>query len=97
MVNFLFFLSQGPVYAVLDYGTFVCTTCSGIQFFLLHVNAVTFFSREFNHRVKSVSMATFKAEEIEKLKRIGNAVRLIILLTVTRPECKKNMAFHLEP
>lgn len=38
---------------------------------LLLLNAC---SREFNHRVKSVSMATFKPEEIEKLKRIGNAV-----------------------
>ena len=43
----------GPVYVVTDFGTFVCQTCSGIH-------------REFGHRVKSISMATFKPEEIEK-------------------------------
>ena len=31
-----------------------------------------FTSREFGHRIKMISMATFKPEEIEKLKRIGN-------------------------
>ncbi|EDR21589.1 stromal membrane-associated protein, putative [Entamoeba dispar SAW760] len=49
----------GPVYVVTDFGTFVCQTCSGIH-------------REFGHRVKSISMATFKPEEITKVKTIGN-------------------------
>ncbi|EAL48087.2 Arf GTPase activating, putative [Entamoeba histolytica HM-1:IMSS-B] len=49
----------GPVYVVIDFGTFVCQTCSGIH-------------REFGHRVKSISMATFKPEEIAKVKTIGN-------------------------
>ena len=31
-------------------------------------------SREFNHRVKSVSMATFKPEEIDALQKGGNQV-----------------------
>jgi len=51
--------AKGTNAAVIDFGTFVCQTCSGIH-------------REFGHRVKSISMATFKPEEIEKLKRIGN-------------------------
>ena len=38
-----------------------------------HVLTCSFFtSREFGHRIKMISMATFKPEEIEKLKRIGN-------------------------
>lgn len=31
-------------------------------------------SREFNHRVKSISMATFKPEEVKALQAGGNAV-----------------------
>ncbi|ELP92033.1 stromal membrane-associated protein, putative [Entamoeba invadens IP1] len=49
----------GPVYVVINFGTFVCQTCSGIH-------------REFGHRVKSISMATFTPEEIAKVKRVGN-------------------------
>lgn len=33
---------------------------------------LTVISRDFNHRVKSISMASFKPEEIEKLKKGGN-------------------------
>eukprot|EP00013_Stygamoeba_regulata_P026210 CAMPEP_0177657998 /NCGR_PEP_ID=MMETSP0447-20121125/16551_1 /TAXON_ID=0 /ORGANISM="Stygamoeba regulata, Strain BSH-02190019" /LENGTH=301 /DNA_ID=CAMNT_0019162525 /DNA_START=76 /DNA_END=978 /DNA_ORIENTATION=+ len=51
----------GPFYVCLDFGTFICTQCSGLH-------------REFNHRVKSTSMATFKPDELEKLKRNGNAI-----------------------
>ena len=68
---------------MIDFGTFVCQTCSGIQFVhqitainththvaSAHLHCCT--SREFGHRIKMISMATFKPEEIEKLKRIGN-------------------------
>ncbi|KAL7718966.1 Stromal membrane-associated protein [Entamoeba marina] len=51
--------AMGPVYVVLDFGTFVCQTCSGIH-------------REFSHRVKSISMASFKPEEMKKIKEMGN-------------------------
>ncbi|KAF2070424.1 hypothetical protein CYY_008252 [Polysphondylium violaceum] len=51
----------GSVYVVLDLATFVCQSCSGI-----HSN--------FGRRVKSVSMGTFKPEEIAKLKTGGNKV-----------------------
>jgi len=51
--------AKGPVYVNTTHYTFICTACSGIH-------------REFNHRVKSISMATFKAEEIKSLQDLGN-------------------------
>ncbi|XP_054794170.1 UBA domain-containing protein 3-like [Prosopis cineraria] len=51
--------SLGPQYVCTTFWTFVCTNCSGIQ-------------REFNHRVKSVSMAKFTAEEVTALQAGGN-------------------------
>ncbi|KYQ88155.1 Arf GTPase activating protein [Tieghemostelium lacteum] len=52
---------KGSVYAVLDLATFVCQSCSGI-----HSNL--------GRRVKSISMGTFKPEEVQKLKSGGNKV-----------------------
>lgn len=37
------------------------------------------FSREFNHRVKSVSMSKFTAEEVTALQAGGNEVCMIML------------------
>lgn len=51
--------SLGPQYVCTNFWTFVCMTCSGIH-------------REFTHRVKSVSMAKFTAQEVEALQRGGN-------------------------
>jgi len=48
-------------YCVLDFGTWVCATCSGIH-------------REFCHKVKSPTMGTFKPEQIELLRKGGNQV-----------------------
>jgi hypothetical protein len=45
---------------------------SSIHLQLLLADAKIFRSREFNHRVKSISMATFKPEEVEKIKAGGN-------------------------
>jgi hypothetical protein len=53
--------AKGPVYANTTFNTFVCTACSGIH-------------REFNHRVKSISMASFKPDEMKGLLDGGNAV-----------------------
>lgn len=53
--------SRGNQYVVLNYMTFVCTTCSGIH-------------REMQHRTKSVGMSTFSIEEIKALDAGGNAV-----------------------
>ncbi|KAK8336131.1 hypothetical protein V6Z11_A09G101400 [Gossypium hirsutum] len=50
---------QGPQYVCTNFSTFVCATCSGIH-------------REFSHRVKSVSMATFTAEDVAGLREGGN-------------------------
>lgn len=45
----------------MDFNTFVCTACSGIH-------------REFSHRIKSISLATFTDEEVEGVKKGGNNV-----------------------
>jgi len=50
---------KGPFYACTTFGTFVCPTCSGIH-------------REFGHRVKSISLATFTSEEVKFLQEMGN-------------------------
>ncbi|PRP87985.1 hypothetical protein PROFUN_02722 [Planoprotostelium fungivorum] len=52
-------MGQYPQYVVLDYGTWVCAACSGIH-------------REFNHKIKSPSMSTFKDDEVQKLTFQGN-------------------------
>ncbi|KAL5052585.1 hypothetical protein RYX36_033267 [Vicia faba] len=51
--------SLGPQYVCTNFWTFVCTSCSGIH-------------REFTHRVKSVSMAKFTAQEVGALQEGGN-------------------------
>ncbi|XP_059658047.1 probable ADP-ribosylation factor GTPase-activating protein AGD14 isoform X2 [Cornus florida] len=51
--------SLGPQYVCTTFWTFVCTKCSGVH-------------REFMHRVKSVSMAKFNAEELNALQAGGN-------------------------
>ncbi|PRP89695.1 ArfGAP with FG repeats 2-like [Planoprotostelium fungivorum] len=51
--------TKGPVYVSTNFNTFICTNCSGIH-------------RENNFRVKSVSMATFKPEEVKALQQGGN-------------------------
>jgi hypothetical protein len=52
---------KGTVYVCSNFNTFICTACSGLH-------------RELNHRVKSISMTTFKPEEIKNLQQGGNAV-----------------------
>ncbi|CAJ2676188.1 unnamed protein product [Trifolium pratense] len=51
--------SMGPQYVCTNFWTFVCTNCSGIH-------------REFTHRVKSISMAKFSAQEVSALQEGGN-------------------------
>jgi hypothetical protein len=65
--------AKGPVYANVTHYTFICTACSGIH-------------REFNHRVKSVSMASFKPEEVKGLQEGGNEVHKGIWLARWNPE-----------
>lgn len=52
---------RGPTYINMTIGAFVCTGCSGI---LRGLNPP--------HRVKSISMATFGADEIDFLRQRGN-------------------------
>ncbi|WOG87828.1 hypothetical protein DCAR_0207060 [Daucus carota subsp. sativus] len=63
----------GPQYVCTTFLTFVCTTCSGVH-------------REFNHRVKSVSMAKFKSEEVTALQAAGNERARQIYLKTWDPE-----------
>ncbi|KAG6643866.1 probable ADP-ribosylation factor GTPase-activating protein AGD14 isoform X1 [Carya illinoinensis] len=51
--------SLGPQYVCTTFLTFICTNCSGVH-------------REFTHRVKSVSIAKFSAEEVSALQAGGN-------------------------
>ncbi|KAG6544605.1 hypothetical protein Mapa_014027 [Marchantia paleacea] len=51
--------SLGPQYVCTTFSIFVCTNCSGLH-------------REFTHRIKSVSMAKFTAEEVKSLQAGGN-------------------------
>ena len=50
---------RGNQYVVLEFNTFVCTTCSGVH-------------RELQHKIKSVGMSTFSVEEIKKVDAGGN-------------------------
>ena len=54
-------LSARNQYVVLNFNTFVCTTCSGIH-------------REMQHKIKSVGMSTFSIDEIKAVAAGGNAV-----------------------
>jgi len=51
----------------MDFGVFVCSTCSGIH-------------RELTHKVKGLAMCNFSEKEIEVLTKNGNEVRLFIMI-----------------
>ena len=46
-------------YICIDYSSFICTECSGIH-------------RKFNHRVKSIAVATFTEKEVGNIRAGGN-------------------------
>ena len=50
---------RAPQYACTTFGTFVCTTCSGVH-------------REFQFRVKSISNSHFTPEEVKTMQDAGN-------------------------
>ncbi|OII76680.1 hypothetical protein cand_028010 [Cryptosporidium andersoni] len=50
---------MGPNYICMDFGTFICTICSGIH-------------REFTHKVKGISVSKWSIEEIEFIENHGN-------------------------
>jgi len=45
----------------IDFASYMCQECAGIH-------------RKFNHRIKSISIATFTHEDVEKLKKGGNQI-----------------------
>eukprot|EP01084_Bolivina_argentea_P180610 312046_1 len=47
-------------YVCTNFATFICTECSGIH-------------RKFNHRVKSIAVATFTEPEVQKIREGGNS------------------------
>jgi len=47
-------------YICIDYSSFICTECSGIH-------------RKFNHRVKSIAVATFTEKEVTNIRAGGNS------------------------
>ena len=48
----------------MDFGIFVCSTCSGIH-------------RELTHKVKGIGMSNFNDKEIEFLEKNGNEVSIL--------------------
>ena len=69
---------KGPIYAVTTFGTFVCQNCSGIH-------------REFGHRVKSRSLASFTPQEMQLLENMGNGVSIFLLLFLKKPFRQKSI------
>jgi len=51
------------MYAVMNFGVFVCSACAGIH-------------RELNHKVKGLAMCTFKDDELKNLSTHGNSVSI---------------------
>lgn len=51
---------KGVNYVVLEFGVFVCNSCSGIH-------------RELTHKVKGMGMCNFTDKDVETLKKWGNA------------------------
>lgn len=62
----------GTTYIVQDFGIFVCSGCAGIH-------------REFNHRVKGLSMSNFTLAELEVIRTQGNEVCLKLWMSRYNP------------
>jgi hypothetical protein len=76
-----YFLSIFPFYVVLKFVlnvlNFSLPEDTRIWLILLFM-----YSREFTHRVKSVSMAKFTKQEVESLQQGGNQVKNLLLLMI---------------
>merc|ERR1712129_365167 len=51
--------TRSTPYVCTNFSTFICVACSGIH-------------RKFNHRVKSIAVATFNEKEVENIRAGGN-------------------------
>jgi len=60
----------------MDYGVFICSSCSSIH-------------RELTHKVKGVSMCNFSDKEIEFLTKNGNEVIIPYLLLILIESTKR--------
>eukprot|EP01012_Entosiphon_sulcatum_P056311 TRINITY_DN798_c0_g1_i1.p1 TRINITY_DN798_c0_g1~~TRINITY_DN798_c0_g1_i1.p1 ORF type:complete len:497 (+),score=71.80 TRINITY_DN798_c0_g1_i1:117-1607(+) len=65
--------TKSPQYVVLNFNTFVCTTCSALH-------------RNLQHRVKGISMSQFTEEEVKALKDGGNMKAARIWRANWRPQ-----------
>eukprot|EP01122_Echinamoeba_exundans_P012770 TRINITY_DN5427_c0_g1_i1.p1 TRINITY_DN5427_c0_g1~~TRINITY_DN5427_c0_g1_i1.p1 ORF type:complete len:503 (+),score=123.26 TRINITY_DN5427_c0_g1_i1:40-1548(+) len=61
-----------PQYVCTNFGTFVCSSCSGIH-------------REFGHRIKGISLSTFTMDEARNLQKAGNGVAIATYLARWNP------------
>jgi hypothetical protein len=55
----------------MDFGIFVCSTCSGIH-------------RELTHKVKGLAMCNFNDKEIDMLTKNGNEVSLMTRFLIVK-------------
>eukprot|EP00906_Rhabdomonas_costata_P038950 RCo055145 len=65
--------TKSPQYAVLNFNTFVCSECSA-------------YHRNFQHRVKGISMSQFTDEEVAALKNGGNGKAARVWRALWRPQ-----------
>lgn len=63
----------GPTYVCMDYGTFICTVCSGLH-------------REIAHRVKGVSLSEWSPEEVNFILEHGNTAADEVYLKELNPQ-----------
>ena len=57
------------MYVVNGFWVFVCSACAGIH-------------RELNNKVKGISMSVFSEQELKDISENGNAVRLLLDLSL---------------
>ncbi len=50
---------KGTNYVIIDFGVFVCNSCSGVH-------------RQLNHKAKGVGMCNFTEKDVETLEKWGN-------------------------
>ncbi|RHZ02259.1 hypothetical protein DYB37_011150 [Aphanomyces astaci] len=86
---------MGPQYICLDFNTFICTACSGLQYVPLFVGPSScpyswyLISREFSHRIKSISMSTFTDTEVKNIVKFGgNEVSIIWVFEEPKPKAE---------
>jgi hypothetical protein len=68
----------------MDFGIFVCSTCSGIH-------------REINHKVKGFAMCNFNDKEIEILTKNGNEVSSLLMRNTRIFHLKKGLHMVFNP